>query len=241
MNDKVIVITGASEGLGKVVATKLANEGAIVPVIAQNEDKLTETANQIGNKAIPFVCDISVPAQVRSTVDQIMQRFGRVDILINCAGIWTDENLEVTNPERRRRVLEVNAFGTIEFTKALEPTFRAQNHGHILNVISTSGTDDTNAGDNILWQTYGASKWAVAGFTRALRDALSETRIKVTGFYPGGFESNLYENANRDDPHDQPWMMKTEDVADALIYCLTRPSDMLIEKIVITKVQEDGY
>jgi NADP-dependent 3-hydroxy acid dehydrogenase YdfG len=70
-----------------------------------------------------------------------------------------------------------------------------------------------------------------------LKDSLAADgiKVKVTGFYPGGFDSNLYENANRPDAHSQPWMMQTEDVADALIFCLTRPADMLVEKLVVTK------
>lgn len=235
MKDKIVVITGASEGLGKCVAAKVAADGAIVALVAHNEDKLNAVAQEIGGTAHTYVCDVSVAEQVRNTAEQILREHGRVDILINCAGIWTDEELEKDDPDRRRKVLEVNTLGTIEFVKALEPSLRVQNHGHILNVISTAGTNDTTAGDNTLWQTYGASKWALSGFTRALKDSLDGTKIKVTGFYPGGFESNLYENANRPDPHNQPWMMSTEGVADALIFCLTRPDDMLVEKLVVTK------
>ena len=180
---------------------------------------------------------MSVAAQVRQTVQQILKDVGRVDILINCAGIWTDEELEKDDPDLRRKAFEVNALGTIEFVKAFEPSLRAQNSGHILNVISTAGTDVTSAGDNTRWQSYGATKWALAGFTRALKDSFATdgVRIKVTGFYPGGFDSNLYENANRPEPHGQPWMMQTEDVADALIFCLNRPADVLVEKLVVTK------
>ncbi len=237
MDNKRVVITGASEGLGRVVATKLANDGAIVALIAQNEDVLRGIADEIGERAHMYVCDISFPDQVRDTAQKILNDFDTVDILINCAGIWTDEELEKDDPDRRKKVLEVNALGTIEMTKAFEPTFRAQNTGHILNVISTSGNYDTSSGNNTRWQTYGASKWALAGFTRAFKDSLEGTNIKVTGFYPGGFESNLYENARREDAHGQPWMMRTEDVADALIFCLTRPADMLVEKMIITKHQ----
>lgn len=235
MKDKTIVITGASEGLGRASATKLIAEGASVALVAHNEDKLNEVAKTLGVNAHAYVCDVSDAKQVRQTAQQILNDLGQVDILINCAGIWTDEELEKDDPDRRRKVVEVNTLGTIEFVKALEPSFREQNSGHILNVISTSGTSDTSSGDNTLWQSYGASKWALAGFTRALKDSLEGTQIKVTGFYPGGFESNLYENANRPNPHNQPWMMQTEDVADALIFCLTRPADMLVEKLVVTK------
>ena len=235
MEEKVIVITGASEGLGKSVAAKLYKDGAKLALVAHNEDVLTVVAKELGANAYPYVCDVSSSEQVRHIVQQILSDLGRVDILINNAGVWTDEELEQDDPDRRKRALEVNTLGTIEFTKALEPSFRKQNTGHILNVISTAGTSDSAAGDNTLWHTYGATKWALAGFTRALKDSLNGTKIKVTGFYPGGFDSNLYENANCTDPHGQPWMMRTEDVADALIFCLTRPADMLIEKMVVTK------
>ncbi len=235
MQEKIVIITGASQGLGRAVAARLVSEGATVALVAQNEDPLTQAAQALGPQAHPYVCDIASPEQITHTVQRILDDFGRIDILINNAGIWTDEELEKSNPGRRRQVLEVNTLGTIEFTKALEPILRAQNSGHVLNVISTSGTSDTNAGDNTLWQTYGASKWALAGFTRAFKDSLEGTNIKVTGFYPGGFDSNLYENASRPDPHNQPWMMQTDDVADALLFCLTRPTDMLVEKLVITK------
>jgi len=237
MQDKIIVITGASEGLGKSTAIKLAQEGSTVILVAQNQDKLNETAGLIGDKAQVYVCDVSSPRQVRETAQNIITDFKKVDVLINCAGIWTDEELEETDPDRRKKVLAVNTLGTIECTKAFEPLFRKQNSGHVLNVISTSGNFDTSSGDNSLWQTYGASKWALSGFTRAFKDSLTGTNIKVTGFYPGGFESNLYENAGRPDAHDQPWMMKTDDVADALIFCLTRPADVLVEKLILTKHQ----
>ena len=235
MKDKIIVITGASEGLGRVAAAKLVAEGATVALVAHNEDTLATTAQELGSNAHPYVCDVSSPDQIQQTTQKVLADFGRIDILINNAGIWTDENLEKDDPSRRRKAFEVNTLGTIEFTKALEPIFRKQNSGHILNVISTSGTNDTAAGDNKLWQSYGATKWALAGFTRALKDSFDGTGIKVTGLYPGGFDSNLYENASRPNPHEQPWMMKTEDVADALIFCLTRQADVLVEKLVVTK------
>lgn len=236
MNEKIVVITGASQGLGKVVASKLIADGAIVVLVAHDKGKLDQVATELGEKAHAYQCDISDAAQVEQTTKRILEDFGKIDILINNAGIWTDEELEETDPTRRKKVFEVNALGTIEFTKAFEPTLRAQNTGHVLNVISTSGDSSTSSGDNTLWQTYGASKWALAGFTRAFKDSLDGTKVKVTGFYPGGFESNLYENANRADAHNQPWMMRTQDVADALIFCLTRPADVLVEKLVVTKI-----
>lgn len=237
MKEKIVVITGASQGLGKVVATKLTAEGATVALIAHDKDKLDSVVSELGENAHAYLCDISDIEQIKQTTNQILKDFDTIDILINNAGVWTDEEIEKDDPTRRRKAFEINALGTIEFTKAFEPTFRKQNKGHILNVISTSGDSSTSSGNNTLWQTYGATKWALAGFTRAFKDSLDGTGIKVTGFYPGGFESNLYENAKRENAHDQPWMMQANDIADALIFCLTRPTDMVVEKLVITKLQ----
>ncbi len=234
MKDKTVVVTGASSGLGRSVAIRLSEMGAKLVLISDNKDRLTQVQQRIGDSSKQYVCDISIPEQVRTTVAEIIQS-NNVDVLINCAGIWTDEELEASDPDRRKKVLEVNTLGTIEMTKALEPHFRERDAGHVLNVISTSGNFDTSSGDNTLWQTYGASKWALTGFTRAFKDSLDGTNIKVSGFYPGGFESNLYESADRPESHDQPWMMKTEDVASALIFCLTQPEDVLVEKLIVTK------
>jgi short-subunit dehydrogenase len=240
MENKIVIITGASTGLGKATAIKLASEGAILALVAQNEEKLNRVVSEIGAQAHAYVCDISSATQIRQTATKILNDLGKVDILINNAGIWTDEEIEKSDPDRRRKVFEVNTLGTIEFTKAFELSFRQQNSGHVLNVISTAGNYDTSSGDNTLWQTYGASKWALSGFTRAFKDSLDGTNIKVTGFYPGGFESNLYENAELSNAHGQPWMMQTDDVADALIFCLTRPADMVVEKLIVTKLVESS-
>ena len=105
----------------------------------------------------------------------------------------------------------------------------------ILNVISTAGVEGIPAGDNTAWKTYGASKWGFKGYTNALRESLRGKQIQVMQFFPGGFESNLYESAQRDNPHNQPWMMKTEDVADIVVFALTRPDDVYMEQIVVSK------
>lgn len=178
MKEKIIVITGASQGLGKTVATKLIADGATVALIAHDKDKLDQVATELGEKARPYQCDVSDATQVRQTAKRIIDDFSKIDILINNAGVWTDEEVEKTDPDRRKKAFEVNTLGTIEFTKAFEPTFRKQNNGHVLNVISTSGDSSTSSGDNRLWQTYGATKWALAGFTRAFKDSLDSTNIK---------------------------------------------------------------
>jgi NADP-dependent 3-hydroxy acid dehydrogenase YdfG len=174
--------------------------------------------------------------EVKKTVSSILKDFKSIDILINNAGIWTDEELEEKNPELRKIVLETNALGNIQFTYEVLPHFQKKNAGYIFNVISTAGASDTPAGNNVLWKTYGASKWAMTGFTKALREGLQGTKIKVTAFHPAGFESMLYEKAKRLNAHKQPWMMKTDDVAEVVVFALTRPDDVMMEKIFVNKV-----
>lgn len=239
LKDKVIIITGASQGLGEALAYKVAEEGAKVALVARSKNLLEKIQQKIiaqNGTAEIFVCDIRDLAAVKKTVTQILKKFGQIDILVNNAGIWTDNDLEKVDPSRRQDAFNTNALGNIQFTYEVLPYFQKKNSGYVFNVISSAGTADIPASDNRFWQTYGATKWAMTGFTKALRDSVTGTKIKVTGFFPGGFESNLYETAGRPDPHQQFWMMKTEDVADTILFALTRPEDVLIEKLVVTKL-----
>lgn len=242
LTNKIIVITGAGSGLGAAVAEKVAKLGARVALVGRNEAALQrqlDTLNVSADHAHIFVCDIREQEQVEKTVNDIVGVFGTIDILVNNAGIWTTDELEKESPELRRQTLDTNVLGHITVAEATLPILKAKNTGHIVNVISVSGDVESPSGNNAEWKTYGASKWAMAGYTKALRDSLTTTKIKVTGFYPGGFESNIFETAGETDKHNQPWMMKVDDVADTLIYTLTRPADVVIEKIVVTKMMEN--
>jgi len=239
LKNKVIVITGAGSGLGKSVAIKIAKLEAKVALVARTKKELQQTEEiikQKGGTAEYFVCDLRDLEEVKQTVQKIFKKNKTIDILVNNAGIWTDENLEKENPKLRKIALETNVLGNIQFTYEVLPIFQQKNQGHIFNVISTSGASDTPSGDNSLWKIYGASKWAMTGFIKALHDSLKETKIKVTAFHPGGFDSMLYEKAKRPNPHNQPWMMKTDDIADIVVFTLTRPDDVLIERIVMSKI-----
>lgn len=136
----------------------------------------------------------------------------------------------------RWNAIKTNMLGQIQFTEEVLPYLMKKGQGVIFNVISTAGVSDIPSGNNAMWKSYGASKWGLAGYTHALRESLRETKIKVIQYFPGGFESNLYENAGRENPHNQSWMMKTEDVAEIVRFVLTRPEDVYMEKIVVSKM-----
>lgn len=237
LKNKIVVITGASQGLGEALAYKVAKEGAKVALVARSENllkKVKETIEKEKGEAEYFVCDIRNLENIKNAVGKIMKRFGEIDILVNNAGVWTDDEIEKNNPEQARLALETNVLGNIWMTKEILPMMKKQNKGYIFNIISTSGLADW---DNTSWQTYGATKWAMAGFTKSLKDSLKSTKIKVTGFFPAGIDTNIYENVGKEDYHNLPWMMKKEDVADIIVFALSRPDDVLMERIVVTKME----
>lgn len=237
LENKVAIITGAAQGLGETVAYKLAGLGVKLALVdtSPKVEKVKQNINRLAFQAEAYLCDVTNTPSIHTTVAHILETFGSIDILVNNAGIWTDESLEQERPLLRRLAFDVNTLGTIEFTKAVLPTFERNNSGHIVNVISVAGISDSVASSNKKSHTYGATKWALSGYTNALQETVAGTGIKVTGFFPGGMDTNLYESAGRPNPHNQPWMMNAEDAADAITFVLTRPKDVLVERLVIRR------
>lgn len=236
---KNVLITGASQGLGRELAIKLAqNRNHRVILLSRTQLMLQEVCLEIqkkGGKAEYLVCDLRDLEQIKKTVDQINANFKQLDILINNAGVWSDNQIESQNPAAINNVIETNTIGTIQLTESLIPQFVKYKSGHIINIISTAATSDNKAGDNTNWRSYGASKWAMRGYTKDLRNSLSDHGVKVSAFYPGGFDSNLYQNANLTKAHNQPWMMNVSDVAEQVVNILEQPQDVLIEEVRMTK------
>jgi NADP-dependent 3-hydroxy acid dehydrogenase YdfG len=226
---KKIIITGGASGLGKETAIKLADSGEKVIVI----DKAKANFK---NKNITFyLCDISDMSKVQKTIKEIFKKEKNIDVLVNNAGIWSDAKLENKNKNRALETIKTNLLGTINITEELLPFFLKKRKGIILNVISASAT---NLFDNLSeWRIYGASKWGVNGYTKALVDKTKGTRIKISALYPGGFDSSLYENAgwSKKDSHKQNWMMNANDIADLIVFILSRPTDMVVNELVVSK------
>lgn len=242
---QVVLITGAGSGLGAQLARQLGALGCRLALIDQQRDAMHELVQDLiddGVDARGYACDISDLGQVRDTIEGVTRDFGgALDVVVNNAGIWTDNEIEARDPERRRTAFLVNALGPMQVTEAALPLLRAAaTPGQILNVISSSGASDTTANDNRRWSTYGATKSALAEFTRTLTAQLAPEAIKVSGVFPGGFESDMYERAGSvDEHHDAVWMMRTEDIVDILVFILTRPADVQLERVLITKRSPD--
>ena len=224
-----IVITGGGSGLGAATARLLAKLGHELVLVGRNQTKLKKVAEELGANWV--ACDVSKRTSCEAAANQI----GSLDVLINAAGIWTENDMETKNPDLRRDALLTNTLGTIEFTYACLDQLKAAKRGRVVNIVSVAGTLDSRDSASGDWAAYAASKWGVSGFTHALKDQLKETPVQVMAVCPGGFESDLFEPAGYDEAHNQPWMMQTDHVAEVVVFAVTRPDDVYMEKIVFCR------
>jgi NADP-dependent 3-hydroxy acid dehydrogenase YdfG len=229
LKNKVVVITGASDGLGRSLAIRLAKAGAKIALVSRSETKLNEVKKVIGAFAEYFVCDIGQPDQVETTVKAVVKKFKTIDILVNNAGIWLQGSTEAIEPDKISAVFQANVLGLVYMTRAVLPLLKKRPEAIIFNVISNSGLEPS--GD---WGIYVGSKFAARGFSESLRLELSGTKVKVMAFYPGGMDTDLFVKAGVDKRHE-PWMMKKDDVTEIIEFMLTRPKDITIHAVEVTK------
>ena len=182
MDKKVILITGASSGIGFETAKKLAKEGHIVYGTSRNMDRL-EKAKEFG--IIPLELDVELDESCKNCIDTIIKKEGKIDALINNAGFGSYGPIETVSIENAKKQFEVNVYGVIRITKLVIPYMREQKSGRIINVSSAGGRVTTYLGG---W--YHASKYAVEALSDSLRMELKDFGIKVSIIEPGGIKSN---------------------------------------------------
>lgn len=190
LQEKVAIITGASRGIGKATAIKLAEHGACVILNGTNEELLEDLSGQIaavGGQSVVAVGDVADPQTAETTVELARQNFGKVDILVNNAGINNRSSTLDMSIEDWQRVLDINLNGTLYFCRAVLPTMIAQRSGKIVNVSSTAAkTPHKNAAP-----AYGASKAAVNYLTQHLAFEMAKHNIFVNAVCPGPVETDM--------------------------------------------------
>ena len=194
IKDKVFVVTGSGNGIGRELALGLVSRGACVAAVDMNQAALTETKKLSGEmeyRIVPFVVDITDQDAVESLPDRINARFGSVDGIINNAGVIQPFlSLSEIGYEAIRKVFDVNFYGTLYMIKAFLPYLRERPQAHITNISSMGGLFAV-PGQNI----YGASKAAVKLLTEGLWSELKDTHIRVMLVFPGGINSNIMDNS----------------------------------------------
>lgn len=189
-NDQVAVVTGASSGLGRRLALDLAERGATVVAIARSQAALEELADRGGPRVSARVCDVSDEAGFTTTLREIEQRWGRIDVLVNAAGWEEPTRVEATDVDLYRRIFATNFFGTVVGTLAVVPGMLERRRGIVVNVSSDHGRAPAPG-----TAAYSASKAAVSAFTESLAHECHGRGVHLHVLYPGWVPTPLGQGA----------------------------------------------
>ena len=223
---KVIVITGASDGLGKTLTECLSKENNVI-ALATTEEKLQKVAED--NNCNYKVCDVSDYHQVEKCTNEIIEEFGKIDILINNAGLWIQEELEENDEKRIHDVIDVNLLGMIYMTKAVIPIMKKNQDGIIININSQAGIN--HKAERVV---YNASKWGVTGFSKSLQDEVAKYGIRVTDIMPGMLKTDMFNKMNIKKNMENG--LDTKEVARLVKFIIDTPKDVMIPEVGIKNI-----
>lgn len=228
---KTIVVTGASDGIGREIALALAKRQVKVLLLARDAAKLTAVQNEIiaiGGQAVQFVCDLSDRAQLKQVSSEISSQFSHLDGLINNAGVWQKTGqLDELSDELIDSVLQTNLTGLIMLTKQLLPHLRKAPEAIIINVSSRSG-HSAQAGQSV----YSASKYGVRGFTEVLRADMDASTIRVAGVYQGGTHTSMFHKAGETWPKEKlETFIPAAELAEVVVFMASRPKQVWLPEV----------
>jgi len=242
IENKVVVITGASSGLGEATARHLAARGAAVVLGARRTERLEQIAAEIreaGGKAQAVAVDVTDRAQVQALIDTAVQAFGRVDVLVNNAGLMSIAPMDELKVEEWDRMIDINVKGVLYGIAAALPLFRKQNSGHFINIASVAGIKVFSPGGTV----YSGTKFAVRAISEGLRHEVGAS-IRTTTIEPGAVDSELKNGSS----HEQSAQfvksfyqiaIPADSVARAIAYAIEQPADVDINEIVLRPTQQE--
>ena len=238
LNNKVIIVTGASSGIGKATAIKLAKNGASVVLTSRSEDKLEEIKEAIeknNGKALVVTCDVTSKDDFSKLVEKTIQEFGTVNAIINNAGLMPLSYIEKFKTDEWEKMVDVNIKGVLNGIAAVLPTLIENKGGNIINISSTAAYNYFPGG-----AVYCATKSAVKMFSEGLRKEITpKYGINVTSIEPGAVNTDLLSTITDEDIKEELKQMKemtsleAEDIADAIFYTLTQPERVNVNDVHI--------
>jgi NADP-dependent 3-hydroxy acid dehydrogenase YdfG len=243
LRDTVALVTGASSGIGEATARALAAEGAAVAVVARRQDRLREVAASVraeGGRALVVEADITGPEQAAAAVGRVVSELGRLDTVVNNAGLMLVGPVADAPPEEWDRMLEVNVRGLLHVTRAALPHLRsaardsARGVADLVNISSTAGRV-ARSGTAV----YSLTKFGVNAFTEALRQEVLGERVRVSVVEPGTVDTELVSHV-RDGVREavaqqfaEMEKLHPEDIADAVSYIVTRDRRVSVNEILV--------
>lgn len=233
---KVVIITGASSGIGLATAMHLASLGAKLSLAARRSDKLDQLVKEIkntGGRAKAFVTDVSKRKDMDTLIANTISEFGRIDVLFNNAGIMPVSMLENLHYEEWESMIDINIKGVLYGIGAALPHFKAQLGGHFINVSSVAGHQVSPSSS-----VYSATKFAVRAISEGLRQEVKPYNIRTTIISPGMTQSELTDSIT--DEKIKPMIsaikqlaIPAESIARAVAYVIDQPEDVDVNEIVI--------
>jgi NADP-dependent 3-hydroxy acid dehydrogenase YdfG len=233
MNTKVAVITGAASGVGRACAVKLAAEGWNVVLTGRNEENLKTAAKDVSppERASTCVCTVGDLEQTKKLAEMVLQKFGRIDLIVNAAGTNVPRrSLEVLTLEDYHLMLDSNLNGAYYIVQAFLPTMRKQKSGTIVNIISEAGKQASpKAGPG-----YVVSKFGLVGLTQAINAEERDKGIRACAILPGDIDTPiLQKRPTPPTPEARLKMLQAEDIADCVLLCANLPERAIVEELLI--------
>ena len=226
-NNELAIVTGASRGIGKAIALRFAKENYDVIIFGRDVEALKKVQEEIlktGVQCEYFSGDAADENFVNESVSKIIEKYGKVDHLVNNAGLGIFKKLIDSNLEDFKKQIDVNLYGIYNFTKAVADKMIERKSGSIINIASLAGKNAFVTGT-----MYSASKHAVLGFTKSLMLELREYNIRVAAICPGSVATEFFGGPGRHPNYDK--ILKADDVAESVMVILKLPQHALISEI----------
>jgi NADP-dependent 3-hydroxy acid dehydrogenase YdfG len=228
-DEPVLVITGASTGIGAATARRAREFGYRVVLAARSEDKLQQLAGELGEeeKALARRCDVTSWEDQQALVAATLERFGRMDAFFANAGFGAARGFLEESVEHWKSMIDTNVLGAALSIRASLDHFRRQNSGHLILTSSV-------AGRRVLpGSLYSATKWAVSAMGEALRQEMADTAVKMTLIEPGMVDTPFFDDRPRG-------ALEADDVARAVMFALTQPPHVDVNEILVRPINQPG-
>ena len=243
LEGKVAVITGASSGIGEATVRALAAEGAAVVAGARRMERLDELVEEVtrnGGKAIAVECDVTDEEQAHALIQRAVEEFGRINVLVNNAGVMLLSTVGKGLSYQWRQMFEVNIMGLLYATDAAIGHMKEQGAGHLVNISSVAGRKVTRDSSGV----YAGTKFAVNAISEGLRQELLQDNIRVTIVEPGAVATELPDHITDEDAREglsgllKLDRLQAPDIAEAITYAVTQPERVSVNEILIRPTQQ---